>query len=158
MRQSDIERFHSKYTPVTEAGCFLWMPRPLRSGYGQFYAAGKFVGAHRFAMTLHAGPIPKGMFVCHKCDTPTCVNPDHLFLGTHAENHADKTLKGRSPHGTKNGRAKLTEAEVLQVFADSRSQSAIAVAFGVSQPTVSSIKSGRVWPRVTGAAQHTPKE
>ena len=96
-----------KYEPVPLTGCWLWTGCWDKRGYGKFkvdnVAAGK---AHRFFYEKLAGPIPPGMLVCHKCDTPPCVNQEHLFLGTDADNMRDKMRKGRHDcRGDRNGRA-----------------------------------------------------
>lgn len=92
MRLSAEERFWAKVTKT--AGCWLWTGCVVRR-YGQFgVSPGVSARAHRFSYELAYGPIPEGMFVCHKCDTPLCVNPTHLFLGTNSDNQLDAVQKG----------------------------------------------------------------
>lgn len=89
------ERFWPKVNKI-EGGCWEWTAALKDFGHGQFYLSpGKLVSAHRFSFELVNGPTPTGLFVCHKCDNPKCVNPGHLFLGSPQDNMVDKTLKGR---------------------------------------------------------------
>lgn len=81
---------------VPFSGCWIWVGQ-TNGVYGQLYSRGKVVGAHRLSWMAHRGEIPDGLFVCHHCDVPLCVNPDHLFLGTCRDNAADMVRKGRSP-------------------------------------------------------------
>lgn len=92
---NDFTRFHAKYVPEPNTGCWLWEGATIRSGYGRHNINGVQMGAHRASWIIHNGDIPDGMHVCHKCDTPPCVNPDHLFLGTHADNMRDMQAKER---------------------------------------------------------------
>lgn len=89
-------RFHQKYIPEPNTGCWLWTDAPNRKGYGELVVGKKVLRAHRVSWFLHFGEIKEGLHVLHKCDTPACVNPCHLFLGTNSDNMIDKKLKGRA--------------------------------------------------------------
>jgi len=140
------ERFAAK-VQKQESGCWLYTgnTHPV-SGYGSFgVAAGNIRLAHRYAYGLAHGPIPGGLHVCHKCDVRLCVNPSHLFVGTPADNQADKVSKGRQLRGEQAGMAVLTNDKVLAIRAAAGLQREIAAAFGVSRPLVSMIKSRKAW-------------
>ena len=92
--KSLAEAFNDKYTPVTEPGCWLWVGAST-DRYGILWRPPRWVMAHRVAYELYVGAIPSGLCVCHKCDVTFCVNPDHLFLGTHTDNMRDMIRKGR---------------------------------------------------------------
>jgi HNH endonuclease len=95
--RSTADRFHEKYEPITESGCWIWLGAETK-GYGTIKHNGATVSAHRVSYLLHRGPIPNGLWVLHRCDTPLCVNPEHLFLGTPLDNERDKISKGRYLH------------------------------------------------------------
>jgi len=90
------ERFWSKVLIKEPDECWIWTAFIDRHGYGRFYVDGEMMQTHRIAYTLTHGPIPPGMEVCHKCDNPQCCNPNHLFLGTHADNMLDMRQKKRA--------------------------------------------------------------
>ena len=91
-------RFHKKYIPEPMSGCWLWEGSANEDGYGYISKKNIIVYAHRVSWELHRGPIPEGLCVLHTCDTPACVNPDHLWLGTHTDNVRDSVKKGRMNH------------------------------------------------------------
>ena len=155
-----IERFNEKWTPEPNSGCFLWTGAASSKQYGNFRINGKIVGAHRVAWQIKNGPIPSNLFVLHKCDMPPCVNPDHLFLGTNADNMADMARKGRkvvSPNagkhgnqlkGEANGRAKLNIKQVREIreeFARTKNGAALARKFGISETQTRRVISGKSW-------------
>lgn len=117
----------------------------MPNGYGQFSLNGRAAYAHRVSYEMAKGLIPKGMQIMHSCDNRGCVNPAHLSLGTFDQNMADMTNKRRQAHGEKNGHAKLTAAQVLEVRNAIGTQQAIADAYGVCRPLVSMIRSRRIW-------------
>lgn len=137
--------------PEPNSGCHIWLGTLNYKGYGIFKLRNRQVRAHRVAYALAHGPVPRGMVVCHRCDMRWCVNPGHLFLGTVGDNNADMVAKGRQVRGETNGKAKLTERLVLQIFHDRRSTSAIGRALGINRGTITHIKLGRTWRHVTGA-------
>ena len=91
--QTLSERFWAKVN--RDGDCWMWTGTLNHKGYGQFWFGTKHHQSHRASWMMHRGPIPDGMWVLHKCDTPSCVNPAHLYLGTHAENMADMVARGR---------------------------------------------------------------
>ena len=98
-----IERFIRKTVPEPNTGCLLWEAYTMpRMGHGQFGMNGKVYLAHRASYILFKGKIPTGLHIMHKCDTPQCVNPDHLQAGTQAENNQDMFKKGRNRNGSEN--------------------------------------------------------
>jgi hypothetical protein len=145
------ERYREKLGPKDPVtGCIEWTARRNNDGYGQLRVGSKTIGAHRLAYELKHGPIPPGMKVCHHCDNPACCNDEHLFLGTDADNMADREAKGRGVRlqGEKHGRAKLTEAAVVEIrrrLAAGEVQRVIAEDFGISNQEVSNIKTGISW-------------
>jgi hypothetical protein len=142
-----IERFHQKYE-VIDNGCWIWSAGTRPNNKGVLYPRHwtdeqKSVGAHRFSYEITHGQIPDGSYICHKCDTPLCVNPEHLFASNHAGNMQDMVQKNRSYKGRgelKRGRAKLTNQQAEEIRDMNLSQSKIAEIFGISQTTVGRIK------------------
>jgi len=97
----------------TKSGCWIWLGAKLHDGYGLITVGSRTNGTrisrrvHRVAYEIFIGSLPRRLLVCHSCDTPLCVNPEHLFLGTHKDNHQDRERKGRHPHSSEAGRKSL---------------------------------------------------
>ncbi len=89
------DRFEDKFIPEPNSGCWLWTAGVNQRGYGKMKIKGRVVYAHRVAWSLMVGKIPRNRFICHHCDTPACVNPRHLFIGTSYDNMRDMVKKGR---------------------------------------------------------------
>lgn len=131
--------------------CWLWTGSLTDCGYGRIGRGGRGKGTvtvHRTSWELVHGPVPAGMSVLHKCDVRNCVNPDHLFLGTQADNVADMYAKGRNnnvgPLGEKAPAAKLNREQVREILA-SKSSIALAQRFGISYRHMRQIKTGVRW-------------
>jgi hypothetical protein len=131
----------ANYEPIPVTGCWLWLGGWSPEKYGKVGRRSKFLGqAHRMFYELRHGPIPAEMVVCHKCDTPPCVNPDHLVLGTQADNMADLVAKGRALHLKRKPPVRLCR-ETRQAIASSRERTAVlARRYGISGSTVKSIR------------------
>lgn len=156
------ERILERVQFDTNGGCWLWEGANA-GGYGRinFGRGKKTISTHRLMWESQFGAIPSGMVICHKCDVPSCVNPNHLWLGTQTANMADMSKKGRAPGGTalgkENGNSKLTESEVLEIRAAKGFQREIGERFGISQVAVSDIKRLRRWKHL-GAGALPPKD
>ena len=151
----------ARFTRLVEktATCWLWTGTATRriKGYGQFERKGKRMLAHRAAYEFAHGAIPGDFEVCHRCDVSLCVNPDHLFLGSHKDNMRDAATKGRiaepssqppMKRGSDNGHSLLDESAVLEIrrrIAAGEVQRRLAAEYGVSVPTISAIHKRRIW-------------
>jgi len=135
------ERLDLHAAPFISGQCREWLGAKNNWGYGRLMWKGRARLAHRLAHIEYIGPIPEGLDVLHSCDNPGCISHEHLFLGTNADNAADMVFKGRAY-------TKLTEAQVLAIRADSRTQTVIAAAYGVDRSNVSLIKNGRTWAHI----------
>jgi hypothetical protein len=148
--EKQITRFWSHVDKSGPGGCWLWTGS-TRRGYGNFCAGSgrhRVVSAHRVSWFINRGVDPGELVVCHRCDRPGCVNPDHLFLGTQAENIADCFAKGRGQHSARNGNSKLTTRKVIEILISPLNNTQIGKKFGVGQSNVSQIRSGNSWKRV----------
>lgn len=143
-------RFWDKTNKNGPNGCWEWMAC-LRRGYGILSVNKRAQLAHRFSWELHNGPIPKGMHICHHCDNPKCVNPDHLFIGTHQDNMQDMVAKGRAVKGERVGGSKLSETQVRVIrnyLNVGVLEKCLARSFGVSRSTIGDIKHRRIWAHI----------
>ena len=149
------ERFWGKVSKGT--GCWSWVGFMTKQGYGRHHVGGH-VGvrlyAHRISWELRNGQIPDSLCVLHKCDNPRCVNPDHLFLGTKADNSRDMVCKGRHRtiplKGERNGSSRLTEAQVLSIRSrwPAKTKAALAAEYGVSATNISYIITRKKWAHI----------
>jgi hypothetical protein len=149
--QDWLPRFWAKVNKTE--GCWLWTASTVKFGYGQF-GVSKTIhkNTHRLSWEIHRGPIPAGMYVCHACDVPACVNPAHLFLGTQRDNVLDCVRKGRARRtrmlGEKNHNSKaptISPERIKEMFAGGVGVREIAPLAGVSKSTVFNIVSGKHW-------------
>lgn len=143
------ERFHHYVQPEPNSGCWLWAGCHDKDGYGFIRVDGKNLKTHRFSFELHNRKLERGEYVCHKCDNPACVNPDHLFAGDNSANQIDCAQKGR-----RGVRQKLTPQDVRKVKQLSENglgPTQIARMFGVSDSLICNIKSGIKWAHVDNA-------
>lgn len=148
-RWNSIEEKASRFEVNRETGCWEWFGSKA-GAYGIIRHKGKVIGAHRYMYALHNGPIPPGALICHACDNPPCVNPGHLFVGTHKDNTADMHRKGRAniPRGSAHSFAKLTERDVVEIRQSDMNVDELAERFGVSRWTIYDARSGRCWSHV----------
>lgn len=158
------ERFESCFVPEPNSGCWLWTAYVDSSGYGRFTIKGVGGLAHRLSLAIFREPAPDDLFVCHKCDNPSCVNPDHLFVGTHQDNMADMIAKGRHAHGATHAfvknpmlcargegkplSSKLTDAAVREIRTLLGTNRDIGKRFGVDAAQISRIRTGKAWGHV----------
>ena len=149
------ERLRAKISKGGPNGCWNWTAGLGHNGYGQIRCGTPkrtMLRAHRVAFELGRGPVPEGMLVLHTCDNRKCCNPDHMFLGSHADNHADKKAKGRQARGSGHGCAILDEdsvAKIRQLLSEGVTCALIGRSFGVSRYAISDIKNGRSWTHIT---------
>jgi len=143
------QRFWSKVNK-TES-CWLWTGHCNYDNYGEFCFNSKTVGAHRYSYILHNGEIAKGLVVRHTCDNPPCVNPNHLFIGTHQDNMNDMVERNRQAKGVKNGRSKLSEDDVreIRIFREfGFTQRELGKMYGVSHILIGFIVRKETWSHI----------
>jgi hypothetical protein len=128
--------------------CVIWPLVKDADGYGAVKKGGAYVRAHRFFYELFVGQIPAGMHVLHSCDNRACVNPSHLFIGTHADNMADRKAKLRYERGEQKSNAKLCDEDVRFIRKSTMTLRELAQKFGVCKSVVHDIKTGKTWRHV----------
>lgn len=144
-RKNTLDDFWRKVSKGSEDQCWLWQAGVNNRGYGQLNMSGELLLAHRVSYSLKYGEIPKGLEVCHKCDNPTCCNPNHLFLGTHSDNMVDRLRKGRQSN------AVLTPEKVKkakEMKCNGVKNRDIALLLQVSQSTIEKAIYSRTWNRI----------
>ena len=155
-------RFDKYVMPIPWSGCWMWTGTVSTSRHGEQFDHGTLnmkredgqwipEPAYRVAWRLYVGEIPAGMCVCHKCDNRMCVNPAHLFVGTHRDNSLDMTRKGRHPVfriGSSHRFAKLNEEKVRAILASDETLNELAERFGVSIGAIGHVRKRRTWRHV----------
>lgn len=141
------DRIERLSIPVPHCGCWLWLGSINSDGYANIGIGGRSIGAHRISWLAFRGPLLPGDHVLHQCDIPSCVNPDHLFIGSHASNMQDKKEKGRAQRlsGSQNGRAVLTPEQVLEIRAAKIGCLRLSRQYGVSTSCIKNIRNGKRW-------------
>ena len=142
-----MQRFWQKVDRRGADECWIWRGR-IRKNYGEFQVTSggkkRTFRAHRVALG-GLEPVFPQLFVCHHCDNPGCVNPDHLFVGTQKDNAQDALMKGRHYVGEKNGRSKLTKENVKEILASDLNGKQLADKFGVTRSTINNVRRGDTW-------------
>lgn len=171
IRDSTVKRFWNKVDKSGE--CWTWTASKNNKGYGQLmtepgeiFTTKRPVLAHRMSWMIHFGAIPKDMEICHKCDNPQCVNPNHLFLGTHTDNMRDMIRKGKGamnqPNvmtvcpekrhwGERNGQAKLTASQVREIrigFQIGYSMNELGNMYGITRHAIGRIVRRQAWAHI----------
>lgn len=148
--KSANEMFLDRFVALSKNDCWEWEGFKTKEGYGRFEWKGKRYNAARFSYEYYLGKFDENLFVCHKCDNPPCINPEHLFLGTHKENMHDRDVKKRNfiPTGEKNPKAILNEDNVIEIrkLLDSgHSLNELSALFKVSKDAIHNIKTKKTW-------------
>lgn len=154
-----VDRFWSYVDRKGDDECWLWqgtkhLPNPCGMVYGSFGVTKSKGGpsmdyrAHRFSYVLANGVIPDGHLIMHTCDTPLCVNPAHLMAGTHLTNAQDREAKGRGTPGELNGRAKLTEQDVMDIRASKETTAVLAKRYDMDYTQILRVRRGDKWKHI----------
>ena len=150
MDETNILPHHWKGRVNVTSTCWDWTGCHSTNGYGKVSFNNKSDYAHRVIWQLVFGPIPDGLFVCHHCDNKSCVNPDHLFLGTPNDNIQDAVKKGRTAKGEARPDSVLTEADVIAIRSSNLTHTELAKKFGICRQHVSDVQRGIKWGHLGG--------
>jgi len=148
------ERFEQKVERVPFTDCHFWIGATTPFGYGKIGKNGKWVQSHRFAFEQAYGSIPEDKYVLHTCDVPSCVNPNHLYLGTYKDNARDREERNRGNHafGERHGKSKLTKEQVLKIrdLHDNEDMScwSLGKQFGINSKSVRDIVNRKNWTHI----------
>lgn len=148
VEQKALDRFFTKFSPEPNSGCWLWTHGLHGNGYPGFWYKGKNYTGHRFAYEALVGPIPAGMQIMHSCDTPSCVNPDHLRPGTQTENNLQAVAQGRMGFAN----AKLTREQVREIRLEhsrGATRADLARKYGVRDTTMGMVVNRKTWKDVS---------
>lgn len=134
-----------RWTVDPQTGCWNWLLGKDKDGYGKVKVAGRDLRAHRYIWSQNHGELKTGEVVCHRCDNPSCVNPDHLFVGTHQDNHADRNGKGRTAAGERHGRSKLSADDVAAIRVNRPGYREALAKYGIGKTHYHRILRGEAW-------------
>lgn len=156
-----LDYFRARSVVDEKTGCWLWQRAIRSNGYGALRTEGRTRPAHRIALSVATGvEPPRGIDACHHCDVRRCVNPDHLFFGTRAENMQDCARKGRgnapSLSGDECPASKLTAAQVAVIRTDGRSDAIVAKVYGVNKGAITNLRIGKTWKTAGGPVGRRP--
>lgn len=135
----------NKFEINSQTGCWEWVKAINDQGYGISWYGGKTISAHRLSYILHKGSIPEKRFIIHSCDNKKCINPDHLSIGTPAENSSDMVSKKRQAFGERVGTAKLTEEQVKEIRISNLSSRKLSKLYNISKTNILDIKRNYIW-------------
>jgi len=148
MTPNTKETFYQRFE-VMPNGCWEWRSHMEPDGrYGCFHFQTKRWRAHRASYFFHYGEFDQTLYVCHTCDNTLCVNPQHLFLGTHQDNMDDRNSKGRSARGEQNGDSRLTEDQVRDIRSSTLRTGELVKKYKVSKVTILKIKQRKSWKHI----------
>jgi hypothetical protein len=143
------EKIEKSIVRIPESGCWIWMKNINHRGYGMTcLGRGTNLSAHRVSYEEKYGKIPNGLMALHSCDVRSCVNPDHIFIGTQQDNMTDKVLKNRQANGQKHGMSKLKEDEAKEIKYSNERTEVLALRFNCSKVMVRQIRQGRYWKHI----------